>query len=62
MTLLKQSAGEQVTVTDLLGREVTVPAEVEKVVAIGPGALRLYVYAGVLDYDRRSRRDRNRGQ
>ncbi len=39
-----------VTVTDLLGRQVNVPAKVTRVVAIGPGALRLYVYAGRLDY------------
>ncbi|MBN1429785.1 MAG: iron ABC transporter substrate-binding protein [Anaerolineae bacterium] len=41
---------EQVTITDLLGRQVSVPAQVERVIAIGPGALRLYVYAGNLDY------------
>ncbi|MFL7793206.1 MAG: iron ABC transporter substrate-binding protein [Anaerolineae bacterium] len=41
---------ETVSVTDLLGREVSVPAEVSRVVAIGPGALRLYVYAGNLNY------------
>jgi iron complex transport system substrate-binding protein len=41
---------ETVSVTDLLGREVSVPADVSRVVAIGPGALRLYVYAGNLDY------------
>jgi len=41
---------ETMSVTDLLGREVAVPAEVSRVVAIGPGALRLYVYAGNLDY------------
>ncbi|MFZ2098645.1 MAG: iron ABC transporter substrate-binding protein [Anaerolineales bacterium] len=41
---------EQVTVTDLLGRQVSLPATVERVVAIGPGALRLYVYAGNLEY------------
>jgi iron complex transport system substrate-binding protein len=45
-----QGGGEQVTVTDLLGRKVTIPATVERVIAIGPGALRLYVYAGNLDY------------
>jgi iron complex transport system substrate-binding protein len=45
-----QSGAEKVTVTDLLGREVTIPASVERVIAIGPGALRLYVYAGNLDY------------
>ena len=41
---------ETVSVTDLLGRDVSVPADVSRVVAIGPGALRLYVYAGNLDY------------
>ncbi|MBN2005543.1 MAG: iron ABC transporter substrate-binding protein [Anaerolineae bacterium] len=41
---------QTVPVTDLLGREVAVPATVNRVVAIGPGALRLYVYAGNLDY------------
>jgi iron complex transport system substrate-binding protein len=45
-----QAGGEQVTVTDLLGRKVSIPATVERVVTIGPGALRLYVYAGNLDY------------
>jgi len=39
-----------VTVTDILGRQVTLPAAARRVVAIGPGALRLYVYAGDLDY------------
>lgn len=45
-----ESAVETVTVTDMLGRQVEVPADVTRVVAIGPGALRLYVYAGNLDY------------
>ena len=44
------SSAETTTVTDLLGREVTIPASVERVIAIGPGALRLYVYAGNLAY------------
>jgi len=44
-----QSAGDTVVVTDLVGREVTVPASVDKIIAIGPGALRLFVYAGNLD-------------
>ena len=35
---------EAKNVTDLLGREVEIPAGVEKFVAIGPGALRLYCY------------------
>ena len=34
-----------VSVTDLLGRDVDVPTAVRRVVAIGPGALRLVVYA-----------------
>jgi iron complex transport system substrate-binding protein len=42
--------GAQTTVTDLLGRKVTLPAAVKRVIAIGPGALRLYVYAGNLSY------------
>jgi iron complex transport system substrate-binding protein len=45
-----QAGGEQVTVTDLLGREVSIPTTIERVIAIGPGALRLYVYAESLDY------------
>jgi iron complex transport system substrate-binding protein len=44
-----QAGGGQVTVTDLSGREVAIPATVDRVIAIGPGALRLYVYAGNLD-------------
>jgi len=41
---------EAMSVTDFLGREVSVPADISRVVAIGPGALRLYVYAGKLDH------------
>ncbi len=37
------------TVTDLAGREVSVPARVERLVALGPGALRLVVYLGATD-------------
>ena len=44
-----KTAGDQVTVTDLVGRQVKIPAKVNRVIAIGPGALRLYVYAGALD-------------
>lgn len=35
---------EAVTIVDAEGREVTIEEEVEKVVCIGPGALRLYTY------------------
>ncbi len=38
-----------ILVTDLLGREVEVQTEVERVVAIGPGALRLYTYVGGIE-------------
>jgi iron complex transport system substrate-binding protein len=34
------------TVTDMAGRQVTVPAEVGRVVCIGPGSLRLVAYLG----------------
>lgn len=38
------SKSEKITVTDLVGRKVTLNAKANKVVAIGPGALRLYCY------------------
>jgi iron complex transport system substrate-binding protein len=37
------------TVTDLAGRDVAVPGEVERLVALGPGALRLVTYLGATD-------------
>lgn len=43
------SGEETVTVTDQLGRTVEVPVTVDRVIAIGPGALRLVVYAGDLE-------------
>jgi iron complex transport system substrate-binding protein len=48
--LAKSSAASSVTVKDMLGREITLQSPAKKVVAIGPGALRLYTYAGNLDY------------
>lgn len=42
--------GETIIVTDLIGREVAVPVELDSIVAIGPGALRLLVYAGGVSY------------
>lgn len=36
------------TVTDLLGREVTLPEKINRVVCIGAGSLRLYTYVGDL--------------
>lgn len=38
-----------VIVTDILGREVSVPENVDRIVAIGPGALRLCVYTELVD-------------
>jgi len=36
-------------VTDLAGREVTVPSRAERLIALGPGALRLVAYLGATD-------------
>lgn len=41
-----KDAEDTITVTDMLGRKVTVKKDVKKVVAIGPGSLRLYFYVG----------------
>lgn len=45
----KPSVEEKIKVTDLAGRSVEVPKNVEKIVAIGPGALRLVVYLQAVD-------------
>ena len=37
------------TVTDLAGRKVSVPNDVQRLVALGPGALRLVAYLGATD-------------
>ena len=40
-------AADEITVTDMIGREVTVtPGSYERVVCIGAGALRMYSYIG----------------
>ena len=45
-----QLVSEQITVTDMIGREVTVtPESYERVVCIGAGALRMYSYIGSVD-------------
>lgn len=53
-------AARALTVTDMAGRRVTVPYDPERIVCIGPGALRLIVYleavskvAGVEDMEKR---------
>ena len=43
----EETAGDKV-VTDLLGREVTVPNDPQRIVCVGAGALRLYTYIGDL--------------
>ncbi len=40
------SETDSVTVTDCLGRTVTVPEDADTFIAIGPGCLRLYCYVG----------------
>ena len=42
-----QAAAQEITVTDMIGREVTVtPGSYQRVVCIGAGALRMYSYIG----------------
>lgn len=42
-----EEAGTEITVTDMIGREVTVtPGSYDRVVCIGAGALRMYSYVG----------------
>jgi len=45
----REGVAGPVVVQDLLGREVTVPENLTRVVAIGPGALRLLCYLGATD-------------
>lgn len=42
-----ENAGEEITITDMIGREVSVtPESYERVVCVGAGALRMYSYTG----------------
>ncbi|WP_456450349.1 iron ABC transporter substrate-binding protein [Palaeococcus sp. (in: euryarchaeotes)] len=45
----KTNTSNSVKIVDTLGREVEVPANVEKIVATGPGALRIIVYLNATD-------------
>ncbi len=45
-----EAENQEITLTDMMGREIVLPGPATHVVAIGPGALRLYIYAGNLDY------------
>jgi iron complex transport system substrate-binding protein len=42
-------AADDVTVQDMAGRAVRVPKSVNRMIALGPGALRLVVYLGAMD-------------
>lgn len=42
-------ANQSITLTDTLGRQVSINGTAKKIVAIGPGALRLYCYVGTAD-------------
>lgn len=55
-----QTSTTGVTVKDMLGRTVDVPKEVHRIVAVGPGCLRIIVYlnatnmvVGVEDFEKR---------
>jgi len=48
-TQASEQPGAPVQVTDLLGRQVTVPADIDAVAAIGSGSLRIVVYADAAD-------------
>lgn len=45
----KPGESTEITVTDMLGRQVSITMPVERVIAIGPGALRLYCYVNGAD-------------
>ncbi len=45
----KQNSSSVREITDMLGRKVNVPLNVDKVVGVGPGALRLLVYMDLVD-------------
>jgi iron complex transport system substrate-binding protein len=40
------SAKQTITVTDMVGREVTIPKDPERIICIAPGTLRLILYVG----------------
>lgn len=47
---VETTAEQEITITDMIGREVTVtPGKYQKVVCIGAGALRMYTYIGDVD-------------
>lgn len=46
---ITSSSAGYITITDMLGRTVKVPANVSRIVAVGPGALRILVYLNASD-------------
>ena len=42
-------AGESINITDMGGRKVAVPADARRIIAIGPGTLRLICYLDARD-------------
>lgn len=42
----RNEAAKEKVITDMVGRQLKVPVPAEKIVAVGPGALRLVIYAG----------------
>ena len=42
-------AGDRLEIVDTAGRKVTVPADPDRIVCLGPGCLRLIVYLQALD-------------
>jgi iron complex transport system substrate-binding protein len=49
MGLSRLGMAESLTINDLSGRPITLPQKVQRVIAIGPGALRLVVYLNAFD-------------
>lgn len=49
LALIGQAIADVRSVTDMTGRSVTVPADLRRIVCLGPGTLRLVVYLGAVD-------------
>ena len=65
MAVERASAVETITITDMVGRQVETPSDPERIICLGPGALRLIVYVqaqskvvGVEDMEKMNRRGR----
>jgi len=49
VVLLSNNTSNTLKITDMLGRKIEIPENVEKIVAAGPGALRIIVYLNATD-------------